>query len=87
MPLGRPQPRGLSVRWGPSRLPKKGAEPPNFRPMRPTAEWIKMPFGTEVDLGPDDTVSDGDPAPPPQKGAEPPPNFWPMSIAAKRLDG
>ena len=34
---GRPQPRGLSVRWGSSPLPKKGAEPgggaPKFRPM------------------------------------------------------
>jgi len=34
---GRPQPRGLCVRWGPSPLPKKEAEPwgraPNFRPM------------------------------------------------------
>jgi len=29
----RPQPRGLCVRWRPSPLPKKGAEPPNFRPM------------------------------------------------------
>jgi len=26
-------------------------------------------------------------APPPQKGAEPPPNFQSMSIMAKRLDG
>ena len=25
--------RGLCVRWRPSPLPKKGAEPPNFRPM------------------------------------------------------
>jgi len=29
---GRPQPRGLCVRWGPSPLPKKGAEPPIFGP-------------------------------------------------------
>jgi len=29
----RPQPRGLCVRWGPSPLPKKVVEPPNFRPM------------------------------------------------------
>jgi len=30
----RPRPRRLCVRWGPrSPLPKKGAEPPNFRPM------------------------------------------------------
>ena len=49
-----------------------------------TAAWIKMPLGMEVGLGPGDFVLDGDPAPPPQKGA---PNFRPMFIAAKRLDG
>jgi len=29
-------------------------------------------------------VLDGDPAPLPRKGAEPPPNFRPMSVVAKR---
>jgi len=29
-----------------------------------TAEWIKMPLGTEVGLGPDDIVLDGDPVRP-----------------------
>jgi len=64
-----------------------------------TAGWIKMPLGTEVGLGPDDIMLDGDPALPPQKGASfpkgggPPekrggaPNLRPMSIAAKRLHG
>jgi len=51
------------------------------------AAWIKMPLGMEVGLGPGDFVLDGDPAPLPQKGAEPPPNFRPMFIVAKRLDG
>ena len=37
--------------------------------------WTKMPLGTEVGLGPDDIVLDGDPAPPPKKVAEPPPQF------------
>ena len=46
------------------------------------ATWIKM----EVGLGPGDFVLDGDPAPLPKKGAEPP-NFRPMSVVAKRLDG
>jgi len=46
-----------------------------------------MPLGTEVGLGPDDIVLDGDPVPLPKKGAEPPPKFRPMSIAAKWLDG
>jgi len=50
------------------------------------AAWITMPLGMEAGLGPGDFVLDGDPAPPPQKGAELP-NFRPMSIVAKRLDG
>ena len=33
-----------------------------------TAGWIKMPLGTEVDLGPGDFVLDGDPAPLPKTG-------------------
>ena len=38
-------------------------------------EWIKMPLGTEVGLGLRDIVLDGNPAPLPKKGAEPPPQF------------
>jgi len=49
-----------------------------------TAAWIKMPLGTDVD----DIVLDGDPAPPSLiRGQSPLPNFWPMSIVAKLLDG
>ena len=44
------------------------------------AGWIKIPLGMEVALGPGDFVLDGDPAPPPQKGAlkgaEPPPPIF-----------
>jgi len=48
-----------------------------------TAGWIKMPFGTEVDLSPGRIVLYGDPAPPPpSKGAQQPPSFRPMSIVA-----
>jgi len=36
------------------------------------AGWIKMPLGTEIGLSPNDIVLDGDPAPLPKKGAEPP---------------
>jgi len=36
------------------------------------AGWIKMPLGTEVGLGPDDFVLDGDPLHLPKKEAEPP---------------
>ena len=45
-------------------------------------------YGTEIGLGPDDIVLDGDPTPPSQKrGQSPLPNFRPMSIVAKLLDG
>jgi len=33
-----------------------------------TAGWIKMPLGTEVDLGPGHIVLDGEPAPPGESG-------------------
>ena len=47
-----------------------------------------MPLGTEVGLGPDDIVLDGNPAPSsPKRGHNPFPNFRPMSIVAKLLDG
>ena len=51
-----------------------------------TAGWIKVALGKEIDLGPGDLVLDGDPAPLLKKRAEPP-NFWPMFIVSKRLDG
>ena len=44
-----------------------------------------MALGVEVGLSPGHIVLDGDPAPFPQKGAEPS-NFRPISIVAKRLD-
>jgi len=47
-----------------------------------TVGWIKMKLGTQVGLGTDNIVLDGDPAPPPQGGTAP--NFRPMSIVAKR---
>jgi len=135
---GRSEPRGLCVRWGPSPLTKKRVEPPPQFSAHvccgQTDAWIKMPLGTEVGIGPDDVVLDGDPALPPQKGGRAPspifgpcllwpncsmdqggtwhgdgpwsrphcarwghsspppkrdraPQFWPMSIVAKRLDG
>jgi len=39
------------------------------------AAWIKMALAMKAGLGPGDFVLDGDPAPPPQNGAEPPQNF------------
>ena len=77
----------------PARLSKKRAEPPpqfsaNFYYAQ-TAGCIPMPLGMEVGLIPEDFVFDEDPVIPPlpKKGAEPLPNFRPMSIVAKRLDG
>ena len=53
-----------------------------------TSGWIKMPIGMKVGLGPDDIVLDEDPASlSPKRGQSPLPNFRPMSIVAKRLDG
>ena len=47
-----------------------------------------MSLGMELGLGIRDFVLDGDPAPLSQKGRRcPPPNFRPMFIVAKRLDG
>jgi len=107
-----------------------GTQPPSSQKM---AGWIKMALGIEVGLGLVHIVLDGDTAPLPKKGAEPPifgprllwpygcmdqdatwyggrarptrhcvrcgpsypqekgtptpPNFWPMSVVAKWLDG
>jgi len=51
-----------------------------------TVRWIKIPLGTEVSLGPGDIVLDGDPVPCSQRGTTLP-NFRPMSVVAKWLDG
>jgi len=88
---GRPRPRRHCVRWGPSSaLPKRGQPPAQFSAhvyCGQTAGWIKVALGMEVGLGPGHIVLDGDTAPLPLKGAEPLPNFWPLFIVAKRLDG
>ena len=48
---------------------------------------MKLVLGTVVDLSPGDFVLDRDPVSLPQKGAEPLPNFRPISIVTKPLDG
>jgi len=88
----RPQPRRLCVRRGPSPLPpKRGRSPPQFSAhfyCGQTAGCIKMPLVIDVGHSPGDFVLDGDPVFPPQQrgGAEPPCQFWPISIVPKRLD-
>jgi len=90
MPLGRPQPKRLCVRWGLSPLPIKGAEPPpqflaHFY-CGQTAGCIKMPvmpLGMKVGLSLGDFVLDGDPPPasPSQKGGRAPsPTFSPCLL-------
>jgi len=50
-----------------------------------TVGWIEMKLGAEASLGPGHIVLDGNTNPPPKKGIAP--NFRPMSVVAKRLDG
>jgi len=71
-------------------LPKTGDRAPKFSAhlyCGHTAGCIMMPLGTEVGLGLRNIVFDVDPATPKKKGTPTPPNFWPMSIVAKWLDG
>jgi len=70
---GRPQRRGLCVRWGPSPPPQKGGRVPQFSAhdyCGHMAGCIKMPLGMDVGLIPGDFVFDGNPAPP-KKGKLP----------------
>jgi len=84
---------------GPSFLAKKWAHPKFSAHVccGQTAGWIKIPLVTEVGLGPDHIVLDGDPAPhlkrstapstpPPQKKGTAPPIVGPCRVA-KRLGG
>jgi len=65
---GRPQPDDFVLDGDPAFLPpqEKGVAVPEFSAhvcCGKTAAWIKMPLGTEVDLGLRDIVLDGNPAP------------------------
>jgi len=89
---GRPWSDPHCARWEHSPPPKKGAERPQFSVhlyCGQTAGCIKMPLGMEVGLGLRDIVFDVMwTYLPPEKSAHPPsPNFWPMSIVAKWMDG
>jgi len=85
---GRPRPWPHCVRWGLSSAPQR-AQPPQFSAYfvycGQTAEWIKMPLGMKLGLGPGDIALDGDSAPLPKGHSHP--NFRPMSVVAKWLDG
>ena len=78
---GRPQPRRLCVRWGPSFPSPKGAQSPNFLAnvhCGQTTAWTKVALAVEEGLGPGDFVFDADLAIPEQRAHPPPPSFWPM---------
>jgi len=83
---------GHTVLYGnPPPTPLKGHSRPQFSAhicCGQMAAWIKMSLGMALGLGPGDVVLDGDPvAPSPKGGGADPPNFRPMSIVTKRLDG
>jgi len=69
-----PRPWPHCVRWGPTSPSPKGAQPPNFRPTSVAAKWLhgSRCHSAWLGLGPGDFVLDGDPAPLPKKGVEPP---------------
>jgi len=78
---GRPLPRPQCGRWGTS-SPEKRTQPkfsPHVRCSQ-TASCIKMPYGTEIGLCPDDIVLDGAQLPLPKgRGhSSPHPNFRPI---------
>jgi len=76
----RPRFRPHCIRRGPS-SPRKGHSNPLFSAhfyCGQTAACIKMPLGMGLGLGPGEFVLDGDPLPP---------NFRPISVAAKWLHG
>ena len=78
---------GHIVLFGDSAPPSpKGHSPtPIFGPhlCGQMARSIKMPLSRKAGLDSNDIVLDGDPAPYPKRA----PDFWPMSVVAKWLDG
>jgi len=88
MPLGMEVGQATLSQMG-TQLPPKNGTAPNFclYLLWQMAGWIRMKLGMEVGLGPGDIVLHGEPAPPAPKRGTAPPNFWPMSVVAKRLEG
>jgi len=87
--VGAPRSRPHSAGWGSSSPPSIGAQPQfsihDYCGQR--AGWINMALGMVVLLGPGHILLNGDPSPLPKKAGTAPPNFRPMSIVAKRLNG
>ena len=84
---GRPQPRRLCVRWGPSPHPQKGGGAPQFSACvycGQMAICIRIPLGTEVGFSVGDIVLDEYPAPPQKKRHSPHPMFGPCLLRPNR---
>ena len=85
---GGPRSRPHCARWGPSSPPQKRCRAPSQFSAHflcsQTAGCIKV---LEVGLGLGHIVLDGDPASPTVEKGDTTPNFWPMSVVVKRLDG
>jgi len=79
-------PGHIVLDWDPAPLTKKGNYPQFSVHVccGQMAGWIKMPLGTEVDLGPGDIVLDGNSACPQSDST---PQFWPTCCVAKWLHG
>jgi len=73
------RPRNIVLDGDPAPPKRKHSSPPLFSQM---AEWIKMPLGMEIGLGPGRIVLDGDPASP-KKGTQQSLQFSAMSDDSK----
>jgi len=82
------RPNDIVLHGDPALPPKRGHSPQFSAHVYcgQTAARIRIPLGTEVNHSLGDIVLDTNPAPPALKGQSPP-NFRPMSVVAKRLDG
>jgi len=84
-------PRRHCIRRGPSSSPEnRWHSSPTHQPMycSETAIWIKMPLGTEVGLDPGHIALETQFMSPQKHGATAhPPDFRPIFVVAKRLDG
>jgi len=90
MELGRPQLRGLCVRWGPSPPPQKGGgatSPRIFGACQLRPNGCMDQYTTWYGDRPRHHVRWGPSYPSPKRGRIHFPNFRPTSVVAKRLDG
>ena len=87
---GRPRHGHIVIDGDPATPPSNGHSSPIFGPylFRPNGCMDQdVTWYGAIGLGPGDFVLDGDPAPCPTRGQSSLPNFRPISIVAKRLDG